>query len=153
MTSPLLLARAIYFATTAHLNDVDRADLPYILHPLDVLDRVTKVLPDDVEAQCAAVMHDVKEDHPTLWQLWRKRLTPRIESLVDNLSKRPEDDYESYIERIATSRNIPLIRIKMADLQSNIDRPCEDQVWKAKQVQKYQLALVRLNAVILSEAA
>ncbi len=153
MNNPLLLSKAIYYASTAHLKDVDRADMPYILHPLRVMEAVLTALPDDTEAACAAVLHDVKEDHPTFWQLWHKMLTPRIEALVDNLSRTSDVDYDLYIDGIAASRNIPLIVIKIADLKDNISRPCDEKVWKLQQVAKYNRALQTLEAALLKEQA
>jgi (p)ppGpp synthase/HD superfamily hydrolase len=58
------LERAIEIAASAHRGQVDKADKPYILHPLRVMLACT-----DVTAQIVAVLHDVIEDttgHPGL---------------------------------------------------------------------------------------
>lgn len=57
-----LFEEAIIFATTAHAGVLRRyTNEPYILHPLRVAMRITK-LTDDDETRAAAVLHDTMED-------------------------------------------------------------------------------------------
>ena len=51
------LERAIAIAAMAHEGQVDKAGMPYILHPLRMMLSV-----DTPEACMAAVLHDVVED-------------------------------------------------------------------------------------------
>jgi guanosine-3',5'-bis(diphosphate) 3'-pyrophosphohydrolase len=53
------LERAIAIAAEAHAGQLDKADQPYILHPLRVLLRVSSE-----SERIAAVLHDVVEDTP-----------------------------------------------------------------------------------------
>ena len=51
------LERAIAIAAMAHEGQVDKAGMPYVLHPLRMMLSV-----DTPEARMAAVLHDVVED-------------------------------------------------------------------------------------------
>ena len=61
------LMASINLATCAHDGQTDKGGFRYIGHLLRVLDRVAKVVPKDIEAQCAAVLHDVLEDTDLLY--------------------------------------------------------------------------------------
>ena len=58
------LAQAITLASRAHEEQVRRPpdSGPYILHPIRVLERVRRTMPDNESAQIVAVLHDVLED-------------------------------------------------------------------------------------------
>lgn len=59
------LERAIEIAAAAHAGQIDKADQPYILHPIKVMPRVSTP-----EESMVAILHDVVDDTPvTLQQL------------------------------------------------------------------------------------
>ena len=75
MNLPLtgLLERSISIAATAHQQQVDKANAPYILHPLRLMLRGKNLL-----EQVVAVLHDVVEDSDwTLEQLAVRGLAAR----------------------------------------------------------------------------
>ena len=51
------IEKALQIAARAHEGQVDKEGLPYILHPLRVMDGV-----QELEAKMVAVLHDVVED-------------------------------------------------------------------------------------------
>ncbi|MEZ4677527.1 MAG: hypothetical protein R2932_25260 [Caldilineaceae bacterium] len=53
------LAKAIAIAAQAHVDQVDKAGQPYILHPLRMMMQL-----DNEAAQIVAMLHDVVEDTP-----------------------------------------------------------------------------------------
>src|SRR5947208_14635665 len=53
------IERALQIAARAHEGQVDKEGLPYILHPLRVMDGV-----EGTEAKIVAVLHDAIEDTP-----------------------------------------------------------------------------------------
>jgi (p)ppGpp synthase/HD superfamily hydrolase len=55
------LSDAILLATMAHKDQIDKAGLPYILHPLHVMQAVIQTQGPG-EVAMAAVLHDVVED-------------------------------------------------------------------------------------------
>jgi (p)ppGpp synthase/HD superfamily hydrolase len=111
------LERAIAIAAKAHEGVTDRANAPYILHPLRVMLRLT-----DPDQRIAAVLHDVVEDNAA-WPLERLRgegFSEAVLSAVDALTKRDGEEYEAFVRRAAAH---PLAaRVKLADLDDNLDR-------------------------------
>ena len=54
-----LLARAIAIAAEAHVAQIDKAGVPYVLHPLRMMAQMSSD-----EERMTAVLHDVVEDSP-----------------------------------------------------------------------------------------
>ena len=53
-----LVKKACAIMYDAHKEDVDRGGYPYVLHPFYLATQM-----DDEESTCAALLHDVIEDH------------------------------------------------------------------------------------------
>ncbi|MBV9469825.1 MAG: bifunctional (p)ppGpp synthetase/guanosine-3',5'-bis(diphosphate) 3'-pyrophosphohydrolase [Abitibacteriaceae bacterium] len=131
------LKDAIALATVAHRGQVDKAGAEYIEHPLRVMHSV-----QGEEVQIVAVLHDVIEDTPvTLEALRQAGYSPAIIEAVELLTRREQDSYEAFIERVA---NNPLVRqVKIADLQDNlrIERIAEPTQQDYQRLEKYRRAL------------
>ncbi len=95
---------------------VDKAGTPYILHPLSVMMRM-----HTIQEMIAAVLHDVVEDSDqwTLQRLKDEGFDQYIIDAVDALTKREEETYEEFIERV--SDNAIAVKVKLADLEDNMD--------------------------------
>ena len=68
-----------------------------------------------------AVLHDVVEDSPD-WdfeRLRREGFSEEIIAAVDHLTRRETESYEAFVER--SSRNPVARRVKLADLEDNMD--------------------------------
>jgi (p)ppGpp synthase/HD superfamily hydrolase len=116
------LLNAIEIAAAAHDGQVDGAGRSYIRHPLAVLQTVATELPDDVEAQMAAVLHDVLEDsHIQACNLRLYGISSRAVNLVEAVTRQKTEDYEAFIDRVASAEPAA-IRIKLADLRHNLSR-------------------------------
>ncbi|MBF2028750.1 MAG: phosphohydrolase [Oscillatoriales cyanobacterium C42_A2020_001] len=109
-----LLARAIAIAASAHQNQRDRANAPYILHPLRMMMRG-----QTLEEQIVAVLHDVVEDSDwTLEQLAAEGFPPQIVDAIACLTRRENENYDEFIDRILPN---PLAtRVKRYDLEDNM---------------------------------
>lgn len=106
---------AIKLAVDAHSGVTQRDGSPYILHPLAVMLR----LHSDYE-RMTAVLHDVVEDTDiTLDDLHREGYPPVVVEAVDALTRRENETYEAFIERIKP--NALAVRVKLADLEHNMD--------------------------------
>ena len=117
MNSPLtgLLERSILIAATAHQHQVDKADVPYILHALRLMLRGETLL-----EQVVAVLHDVVEDSDwTLEQLAVEGLPPEAIVALDCLTRRPKESYEEFIDRVLTDSLAT--RVKRYDLEDNMN--------------------------------
>jgi (p)ppGpp synthase/HD superfamily hydrolase len=128
-------------ATKAHHGQLDKADQPYITHPEFVASQVT-----GDEAKAVAWLHDVVEDTTvTFDDLRATGLNGVVVEAVDAITKRDGEDYESYLERIATN---PLAKaVKLADLKHNMDtsrlKTIDDRT--RARLEKYKLALAKLT--------
>jgi (p)ppGpp synthase/HD superfamily hydrolase len=137
-----LLEKAIALAVAGHCGQVDKANQPYILHPLRLMMRVR-----GERARIVAVLHDLVEDtETTLDDLRKEGFSEEIILALDHLTHREADSYESYIERI---RDNSLARqVKLRDLEDNMDirrldhHPGERDWLRLK---KYRLAWSVLN--------
>lgn len=113
------LDEAIAEAVHCHAGQVDKQGEPYILHPLRVMLRVLS------DARIVAVLHDTLEDtHISPAYLARRMQTIDYEALT-LLTRRPEDSYDEYIERIVTTHSTAgdiAREVKCADLQDNLSR-------------------------------
>jgi (p)ppGpp synthase/HD superfamily hydrolase len=127
----LLVTKALGFAAHAHAGQLDKAGVPYILHPLAVFDavkgegRVTKII---------ALLHDVVEDTPVTLDEIRAEFGDEVADGVASVSrgyilptgemvfKQPEGPhtkelYRHFVER--SKRNKRGRRVKIADIEHN----------------------------------
>lgn len=109
-----ILSQAIQSATVAHMGQTDKSGEPYILHPL----RVMLAVPDDIDLQCVAVLHDVVEDSAFTLDDIRREFGTVIADGVDGMTKRDGEHYTAFIERAMTN---PLSNIvKRYDILDNM---------------------------------
>lgn len=109
-----LLAKAIAIAATAHQEQLDRANAPYILHPLRMMMRA-----QGLEEQIVAVLHDVVEDSGwTLEQLAAEGVPEHLIAAIECLTRRSEESYDEFIDRILV--NDLATRVKQYDLEDNM---------------------------------
>jgi (p)ppGpp synthase/HD superfamily hydrolase len=136
------LEAAIAIAAQAHAGQVDKGDVPYILHPLRVMLRV-----DGLEAQIAAVLHDVVEDTPwTLDALREAGFSDAVLVAIDHLTRREGEDYFDFVRRAARD---PIARVvKRADLEENSDMSRLRAVTERdrERLERYRTALAILDA-------
>lgn len=141
------LETAIAVAVQAHQGQLDKAGVPYILHPL----RLMLQLEDD-EERIIAVLHDVVEDTMVTFDHLRQMgFSSAVLEVLEYLTHRPEDSYEEYIQKIQTH---PVAsKIKLLDLEDNMDirrlnHQCRDQDWL--RLQKYRMAWSVLKGLPLA---
>lgn len=110
-----LLSRAIEIAAVAHRNQVDKANAPYILHPLRLMMQGQTLL-----EQMVAVLHDVVEDSDwTLEQLAAEGFPPAVLTALDCLTRRRDESYDTFIQRVLTD---PIaMQVKRYDLEDNMN--------------------------------
>ena len=109
------LEDAIALAALAHRGQVDKAGLPYVLHPI----RVMLALDSETE-RIVGVLHDLIEDTDcSLEDLRHKGFPPEVIGAVDCLTRRPGEDYDAYVARVRI--NPVARRVKLADLEDNLD--------------------------------
>ena len=110
------LERAIAIAASAHQGQRDKADAPYILHPLRVMLHVATE-----SERITAVLHDVVEDCEG-WSFERLRqegFSAEIIEALQAVTKRGGETYEDFVAR--ASENKIGRRVKLSDLRDNCD--------------------------------
>lgn len=131
-----MLNKALLLSYEAHKDQVDKAGLPYFLHPIFVALNM-----ETVEQKTVALLHDVVEDTDiTLEDLRKEGFPDEIIEAVDAITK-TEDDYEKYIQRVKT--NALATAVKIADLKHNSDLSRLKTVTEKdlKRLEKYKKAL------------
>ena len=103
---------------------------PYILHPARVADK----LDNDIEKSIAWLHDSVEDTSITLHDL--EEIFPNeITDIVDILTHKKEEFYDSYINRV--SKNVIATKIKILDIEDNLnDVPSNWQTMKYKSALK-----------------
>ena len=137
------LEQAIHIAVNAHLGQVDKADAPYIFHPLRVMQQV-----NSTEEKILAILHDVVEDTSlTFNDLIDKGIPKHMVITLRLLTREKDMPYEDYIRKIG--ENPVATKVKIADLIDNMDASRLKQVSESdmERLQKYSRILKYLKSV------
>jgi len=135
------LEDAISLAAEAHRGQKDKANAPYILHPLRVMLRM-----ETETDRIIAVLHDVVEDSGvTVRDPQKAGYSAEIVEAIKYLTRSKGEEYEQFIERV--KGNTLAVKIKIADLEDNLNferikEPNEDDL---RRYEKYRRALARLR--------
>lgn len=141
---------AILFALGAHAGQVDKAGVPYILHPLRVGASLHKFGDDAI---IAGILHDVVEDTEyTLDDLAEAGASEAVLSAVDSVTKvGSERTLEGYRRAIEKAMEDPLgVYVKAADVVDNASRlwALPDVATISRLERKYAMAAEMLMQVI-----
>ena len=114
-TEQSIVDLALSIARKAHEGQLDKAGVDYIEHPIYVASQV-----DTEEEKAVALLHDVIEDSSvSAEELLQAGLPETVVTAVQVLTKKKEQDYQTYLE---TVKKNPLARlVKLADLKHNSD--------------------------------
>ena len=109
-----LLDKAISIAVDSHSGQVNDKAEPYILHPLRMMFKAVTI-----EEKIIAVLHDVIEKTTIDFEYLRSAgFSDRIVLAIDALSRRPQESYDRYIDRVR--ENKLATKVKIIDLDDNI---------------------------------
>lgn len=141
MINTKLTKKAMIIAYNAHMNQFDKAGVPYIFHPIHVAEKM------NTENECiVALLHDVVEDtNVTFEQLGKEFSKEVIEALI-LLTHDKDVDYMEYIKKI--KENHIARNVKIADIIHNSDETRLDEI-KPKDIirrNKYKKALEFLES-------
>ena len=138
-----LLDKAIIFAVHAHHNTERRGKgFPYIVHPMEAVEIVATITPDQ-ELLAAAALHDTVEDTDVTVEEIRREFGDRIAELVHSESDEfPEgvseedswhDRKQAAINRLAAASHDAKI-VAMGDKLSNMRAIARDYVQKGDEL-------------------
>ncbi|MBQ4000903.1 MAG: GTP pyrophosphokinase [Lachnospiraceae bacterium] len=112
-----LTKTAMRIAYDAHYGQVDRGKTPYIFHPMHVAESMK-----DEDSTVVAILHDILEDTPVSAEfLLRKGIPQRLVEAVQVLTRREDEPYAEYLNRVVASQNVLALRVKYADVLHNLD--------------------------------
>ncbi len=137
------IEHALQIAIKAHEHQKDRYGQPYIFHPMRLMIQM-----DTPEEKIAAILHDTVEDSDiTLQDLANKGFSATVLQTVDHLTRRKEETYSEYINRLkdhAMAR-----KIKIADLEDNMDlrRLTKFDDKSRQRLERYHEAWLKLKAL------
>lgn len=106
---------AAQMAFKAHSEQLDKAGFPYIIHIYNVASKA------ESEEECiVGLLHDILED--ISWDYAkeiREKFGDEIADAVDAISRRPDEKYKDYIERVCANKIAK--NVKIYDLIHNIN--------------------------------
>ena len=103
-TEQSMVDLALSIARQAHEGQLDKAGVAYIEHPIYVASQV-----DTEEEKAVALLHDVIEDSSvSAEELLQAGLPETVVTAVQVLTKKKEQDYQTYLE---TVKKNPLARL------------------------------------------
>ena len=123
----------------AHKDQVDKAGVPYVFHPISLAERFR----EGQEAEtCVALLHDVLEDTDyTVDDIRAAGMNAEVIEALLLLNHNPKVEYMDYVRRL--SKNNIARHVKICDLQHNSNLSRLEKVTEKdlKRVEKYKEAL------------
>lgn len=114
MVNTKLTRKAMNIAYNAHMNQFDKAGVPYIYHPIHLAEQM------DSETECiVALLHDVVEDTEVTFEQLEKEFPKQVIEAIRLLTHDKKVEYEEYIKEL--SKNPIAKKVKIADLLHNSD--------------------------------
>ena len=140
MINTKLTRKAMIIAYNAHQNQFDKANVPYIYHPIHIAEQM------DTELECiVALLHDVVEDTDITLNDLEKEFPKEVIDLLKILTHDKKIDYIEYIKKVKI--NPIATKIKIADLKHNSDITRLENITTTdlKRIEKYKKALEILD--------
>jgi len=141
MINTKLTRKAMIIAYNAHINQVDKAGVPYIYHPIHLAEQM------DSETECiVALLHDVVEDTKVTFLELEKEFSKEVILALKLLTRDKKIDYFEYIENLKDNKLAR--KVKIVDINHNMDETRLDEITEkdVKRRKKYQKALEILNS-------
>jgi len=137
-----LLAKAITLAVVSHKEQIDKSGLPYIMHPLRVMESVRAL---GIPHMIVAILHDIVEDTPVTIEEIENKFGEVIAEAVNAITHPKSEPSEEYLARVKAN---PLaLTVKFKDIHDNMlpERlqllPMKD---RERMIRKYTKGLIYL---------
>ncbi len=112
-----LVKKACTIMYDAHREDVDKGGYPYVFHPFYLATQM-----DDEESTCAALLHDVIEDHGDRYSFDDLVQAGFPEPVIRALRLLTHGSGVPYMDYVKALGEDPIARkVKIADLKHNMD--------------------------------
>ena len=110
-----LTMEAMKIAYAAHHGQVDKAGMPYVLHPVHLAEQM-----EDEYSTCVALLHDVVEDTAVTLEDLKKVFPQPVIEAVALMTHAKEEPYLEYVAKLKAN---PIARaVKLADIAHNSDQ-------------------------------
>ena len=137
-----MLEKAIKIATKAHKGQKRKLNgLPYITHPLAVMQKLISYNYTDERLLSAAVLHDVIEDCGTYFEKKIRELDQEVFLMVMALTRYPDMSKEEYTQELSES-DAQVQLIKAADIWHNTCSTLSEHYMRSKNKQLKRLERV-----------
>lgn len=136
-----LTKKAMKICFEAHKDQVDKCQMPYVMHPLHLAEQ----MPDETTA-AVALLHDVVEDSDFTLQDLKEAGFPK--EVTDAVALLTHDESVPYLEYVAALKENPVAKcVKLADLAHNSDLTRMDHPGENDRIriQKYRKAMELLE--------
>lgn len=136
MVNSKMTRKAMTIAYNAHMNQFDKAGVPYIFHPIHLAEQM------DNEIECVvALLHDVVEDTDITFKQLEKEFPIDIIYTLKLLTYDKKINYMKYIEKI--KNNSIAKKVKIADIKHNSDETRLEKITQKDilRINKYKKAL------------
>ena len=114
MVNTKLTRKAMKIAYNAHINQVDKSEVPYIYHPIHLAEQM------NTETECiVALLHDVVEDIDVTFEQLKQDFPEEVIEALKLLTHDKNTDYMEYVKKLKTN---PIAKkVKIADIKHNAD--------------------------------
>lgn len=136
-----IVNRAIILANKAHSRDM-WGDNPYATHLALTAVKIREVTPGVPMAEAAAWLHDVVEDHPEYASQVREEF-PEVYEAVVNVSRKDDESYDEFIDRVIGTKDRLTISLKYADMSVNLSNNPRESLRK-----RYEKNINRLSEAL-----
>jgi len=116
MSNGIMLSDMISLAVNSHSGQLDKAGMPYILHPLKVMHYLNT---DDLQLMCIAIGHDLLEDTVVTFDEILNITSVRIIQGIVDLTRIIGETERHYRDKVLS--NYDAMLVKLADLKHNMD--------------------------------
>ena len=116
-----LLEDAIEYALIKHRGQCLKNGLPYITHPLYVMDKVK-----NIDEKIVAALHDVLEDTDATYDELNSKFGDKIADAIVAITKNKLELYDDYIDRVRVNKLARIVKIE--DIKHNLDLTRNDRV-------------------------
>lgn len=137
-----MLTDAINLANTYFKDKVDKGGHPYMDHLISVMNGCTTE-----DSKIVGVLHDIIEDTDVTISILENFIHANLIEAIQIVSRKSNDTYSEFIQKIADSKNLIAIEVKLVDLKNNMDLSRLNEI-KQKDIdrlRKYKKAYEKLR--------
>lgn len=136
---------AVSYAALMHKGQVYKPDQPYIVHLMSV-----SLAGETIEEKIVGILHDILEDTTATKEDLVMIFGQEVADTVEIITRRTNERYEAFIDRIIASDNYVALKVKYNDLRYNVLSlfnlyKVEDLKTRARLEEKYGPAIDKIS--------